>query len=190
LTRDRRSGLDVTIPLRSGDLRVLVVHLKSACQRLPMDSTGVNAQDCATLTQQAPILQSWIKARQLEGKPFMVIGDYNRVLAPTAPHELCKTGSACPNSSFGTWLDDNGFIRAPILVPTAMLEHVDGCFAKAHGKLSIDHVLLGGGAERGYVAASETSHPYADLKTGQSIADKAKTRLLSDHCPVSIVWKP
>jgi endonuclease/exonuclease/phosphatase family metal-dependent hydrolase len=190
LDRDKRSGLDVMIPLKSGPLRVMVVHLKSGCQRSPLDSTGKDEPACGPLSKQAPILKRWIDLRKAEGVPFMVMGDFNRVLTPGSSHEQCPAQGACDRRALLPWLDANGVDTAPILIPTALVEHGIGCFTQAHGANLIDHLILGGGAESGYVAGSVKSHNYVDPKTMEPILDKKKTGLYSDHCPVSIVWSP
>ena len=61
---------------------------------------------------------------------------------------------------------------------------------KSHESNLIDHLVLGGGAESGYIVGSAMSHNYVDPKTQGQILDKRKTGLYSDHCPVSISWVP
>ena len=190
LERDKRSGLDVMIPLKSGPLRVLVVHLKSGCQRSPLDSTGKDESACGPLSRQAPILKRWIELRKAEGMPFMVMGDFNRVLTPGSAHEQCPAQGACDRRALLPWLGANGVDAPPIVIPTALLQHGEGCFAKSHGSNLIDHLVLGGGAESGYIVGSAMGHNYGDPKTQGQILDKRKTGLYSDHCPVSISWVP
>ena len=190
LTRDKRSGLDVLVPLKTGDLRVLVVHLKSACQRLPMNTTdSKNATDCAALAKQAPILGKWISDREKEGKPYMILGDFNRVLTPGAVHESCDGSTNCTAKALSASLDKNSLTATPIVIPTASTKHSSGCFEASYGTDLIDHILLGGGAEAGYIQGSAFSHPYVDGKL-QPITDKKKTFYFSDHCAVSVQWKP
>lgn len=178
--RDHRSALDVSVPLKTGDLRVLVVHLKSACHRVPLNTT---TEDCLQLSAQAPILQSWIQQRQSEGKPYVVLGDFNRVLATSVSHEQCSIGQPCTQVSLRASLDDNAVDQRPILIPTADARHVPECGFKGDLNL-IDHIVLGGGVESAYVAQSVRSHAYVD-KDGKPVS-KDRVRHLSDHCPVSI----
>jgi endonuclease/exonuclease/phosphatase family metal-dependent hydrolase len=190
LVRDHRSGLDVVVPLKTGDLRVLVVHLKSACQRLPLDIAGhKNTPDCLALAQQAPVLARWIQDRQRDGKPFMMLGDFNRVLTSGSTHESCSGATDCTTKALSASLDANSLSENPILVPTAAIQQVAGCFEANYGTDLIDHILLGAGAETGFVPGSASSHPYLDSKQ-QPISDKKMTFFFSDHCPVSIQWKP
>ena len=190
MTRDQRSGLDVQVPLKTGPLRILVVHLKSGCHRVPLNATDTKyAQSCAALHQQAQTLNAWITARQKEGKPFMVLGDFNRVLQLGVTHEDCSATHNCRTKALSAWLDGNPLTDRPILIPTAQLTHVAGCFEPKYGPEPIDHIVLGGGAESGYVAASVRSHPYLDHWM-QAIEDRRNTFYLSDHCPVSLQWQP
>lgn len=181
--RDQRSALDVTIPLKSGPIRVLVVHLKSACHRVPLNS---GTEDCNQLAAQAPILQSWIQERQRERKPFLVLGDFNRVLASSAEHERCNSDSNCTAVSLRASLDDNAVGEIPILIPTADAKHLPECGYKSDLHL-IDHILLGGGAEGTLIADSVRSHPFVNKK-GEPVP-KGTVPYLSDHCPVSIHLK-
>lgn len=192
LARDKRGGLDVTVPLVDGDLRVLVVHLKSRCASDPLDTsdpanTPPENQHCVALSALAPILANWIKARQDEGKRYLVIGDWNRVLANDAT--LCTPGTDCKTKALAPWVDSNGLTQVPILVPSTTITHPEGCFNPRYGNQLIEHILLGGGAERGFMANSTASHQYVSFAGGLTpIVDHAKTGLLSDHCPVSIRW--
>ena len=192
LARDKRGGLDVTVPLIGGDLRVLVVHLKSRCAADPLDTTypattPPENQHCVALAAQAPVLADWIMARQQEGKPFMVIGDWNRALGNDAAR--CTAGTDCKRKALAPWVDANDLSQAPIVVPTAGIKHPEGCFNPRYGNQLIEHILLGGGAEGNLVAGSAQSHQYVSFTGGVTpITDQAKTNLLSDHCPVSVRW--
>jgi endonuclease/exonuclease/phosphatase family metal-dependent hydrolase len=116
-----RSGADVTLTLPSGPLRFLAVHLKTGCQRDPLDKT--DRKQCQTLRQQLPPLQGWIAQRRVEGAPFVLLGDFNR------------------------WMDgSDGFLAglqqaAPLLRATE--GHDSPCWGGEH---FIDHILAGGAA--------------------------------------------
>lgn len=181
VTRDHRSALDVSVPLSTGvTLRILVVHLKSSCHRVSLET---DTADCKELAAQAPILENWIQKRKEDGKPFLVLGDFNRVLASSMEHEQCKSGAVCKKRSLKSWLDENSADLEPVLIPTADARHVPECGFKKDLTL-IDQILLGGTAERAYIAGSVRSHPYFDQEN-RAVA-KEKVRHLSDHCPVSI----
>ncbi|HEU0225519.1 MAG TPA: endonuclease/exonuclease/phosphatase family protein [Steroidobacteraceae bacterium] len=73
---DVRWGADVTIfPGTPQQVRLLGVHLKSACHRDPLTDPR---PDCRVLQQQVPVLEAWIDARAREGTAFAVLGDFNR----------------------------------------------------------------------------------------------------------------
>ncbi len=73
-----RSGLDLTLDLPKGALRVLAVHLKTGCH---FDHLATSARpQCATLRDQVAILRGWIAQRRAEGVPFVLMGDFNRVM--------------------------------------------------------------------------------------------------------------
>jgi endonuclease/exonuclease/phosphatase family metal-dependent hydrolase len=74
-----RYGLDATLTLPGGAaLRVLVVHLKTGCQRDPIARS--TRLQCAILRAQIPPLAAWAAARRAEGVAFLLMGDFNRVL--------------------------------------------------------------------------------------------------------------
>ena len=116
-----RSGLDITLDLPSGPLRLLAVHLKTGCQRDPLDTS--RRPQCATLRGQVPVVAGWIAQRRREGVPFVVLGDFNR------------------------WMDDKDDMlaafeaAAPLVQATA--GHDSPCWGGAH---FIDHILAGGAA--------------------------------------------
>ncbi|MEX1993728.1 MAG: endonuclease/exonuclease/phosphatase family protein [Steroidobacteraceae bacterium] len=73
---DVRWGADMTLfPGTPQELRLLSVHLKSACHR---DSLASSRPDCRTLQRQVPILEDWIDRRARSGVAFAVLGDFNR----------------------------------------------------------------------------------------------------------------
>jgi len=73
---DVRWGADVTIfPGTPQQIRLLAVHLKSACHRDPLTDPR---PDCRVLQDQVPVLEAWIDKRAREGVPFAVLGDFNR----------------------------------------------------------------------------------------------------------------
>lgn len=122
--RSLRRGLDVTVHLPAGDLRVLVVHLKSGC----FDDSR-KGEACEQLAQQIPILGAWIDARQAGGGDFVILGDFNR--------RLGKAGDS-------VWrLLDNG--PTPLKLATAGTP--SPCWGGEYPDL-IDHVILGNGAYR------------------------------------------
>lgn len=63
--RSLRRGLNMTVHLPAGDIRVLVVHMKSGCF-----DDGREGEACEQLAQQIPVIGAWIDAEQAEGGDF------------------------------------------------------------------------------------------------------------------------
>lgn len=73
---DVRWGADLTLyPGTRREIRLLSVHLKSACNRDPLTDAR---PACGILQQQVPILEAWIDRRAKNDDAFAVIGDFNR----------------------------------------------------------------------------------------------------------------
>lgn len=153
-----RSGADVTLDLPGGRLRLLAVHLKTGCQREPLTS---DRRACETLRGQVAPLAGWIAQRRAEGVPFVLMGDFNRVMddGPRGrPDPLLRAlNGAAPLSR-------------------ATEGRSSPCWG---GDTFIDHVLAGGAA-RGWMRP-DTLRVLAYRETGDAWKER-----LSDHCPVSV----
>lgn len=122
--RSLRRGLDMTVHLPAGDIRVLVVHMKGGCF-----DDGRKGEACEQLAQQIPVLGAWIDARQAEGGDFVILGDFNR--------RMGKTGDS-------VWRQlDNG--PSPLVLATAGMQ--SPCWGGEYPDL-IDHLIFGNGASR------------------------------------------
>lgn len=79
-SRPLRPGFQFTFDLDSVPVDGLVVHLKAGCRSsaLNMPKTKAETDACPLLQQQVPVVEKWIDDRI--GKPFMVLGDFNRSL--------------------------------------------------------------------------------------------------------------
>lgn len=154
--RSLRRGLDATITFGKSSLRVLVVHLKSGCF-----SPTHQGEACDLINRQVPIIQAWIDARQAEGQPFAILGDFNRRLGnQTDPLRQ---------------LLDNG--PRPIrILNTAPSKCWGGRYPEP-----IDHIILGEGADN-RVTGSAQELVYKE--TDPSDRDR-----LSDHCPLTATLK-
>ncbi|MDR3518238.1 MAG: endonuclease/exonuclease/phosphatase family protein [Azospirillaceae bacterium] len=77
-----RAGADITLDYHGETIRLLAVHLKSGCATgyIPDDPQGPvdHSDPCGVLARQLPILQDWIDRRHAEGRPFIILGDFNR----------------------------------------------------------------------------------------------------------------
>jgi endonuclease/exonuclease/phosphatase family metal-dependent hydrolase len=157
--RSLRRGADITVQGEGGfRIRLLSVHLDAGCRDEPLARDA--SRDCEGLARQARILSRWAAAREEEGIPFAILGDFNRVIGR-----------------------DDDFIRiiaedAPLLRPTAGFS--SPCWADSRGgRPFIDHILLGGPARGWFVPNSMAVLAYAER-------DRSFRERLSDHCPVSV----
>ncbi len=108
-----RRGADITLNLPDGHLRLLAVHLKAGCREGPVIGSAEPA--CQTLARQLPFLQSWIADREREGAPYVMMGDFSRLLTPaddvlkalqtTAPLTVAETGQNSPCWGGAPFLD-------------------------------------------------------------------------------------
>jgi endonuclease/exonuclease/phosphatase family metal-dependent hydrolase len=149
-----RSGADVTLRLARGPLRLLAIHLKTGCWDKSFRS---RLRACETLKEQLPVLQDWIAARQREGVPFLVLGDFNRRMMA--------------GDQFLAALERT----APLAVPTSL--YSERCWGESTA--FIDHIVIGGPAERWLEPNSLSVLPYRET-------DPAAKERLSDHCAVSV----
>jgi endonuclease/exonuclease/phosphatase family metal-dependent hydrolase len=158
-----RRGVDITIDLGGERLRLLGVHLKSGCFSGALERS---AAACAKLRQQLPPLEAWVDAREREGVPFAVLGDFNRRLRQGDP--------------FWTELDD----RDP--VPTDLTLVTEGrksrCWNGVYPDF-IDHIVLDAQAAAWLVPDSFDQLVY-------DASDALHRKTLSDHCPISVQLAP
>jgi endonuclease/exonuclease/phosphatase family metal-dependent hydrolase len=116
-----RSGVDITLELPAGPLRMLAVHLKQGCQYLSFGRTPQTA--CVTLMSQLDVVAQWIGARRDEHAAFLVLGDFNR------------------------GFDKNDAFLKDIQAPVQLTRATEGYSSPCWGHESfIDHILIGGGA--------------------------------------------
>jgi len=150
-----RDGMDATLILPRGNtLRMLVVHLKTGCQYERLARS--RRPQCALLAQQVAPLAAWVAARQNEGVPFLLLGDFNRVF--DVKEEL---STALVHA-------------APLLRVTEGAS--DPCW---DGSAFIDHIFAGGAARDWVVPDSLRVQVFHEA--GEAWKDR-----LSDHCPVSV----
>ncbi len=120
-----RSGADITLRTPGGFLRILNVHLKTGCNRDPLNSRG--RPQCETLRAQIPAIQGWMAERQRELVPYLIVGDFNRQM------------------------DRNDQLLAALKATAPLTRATEGksnpCWG---GAAFIDHILAGGAA-RGWL---------------------------------------
>jgi endonuclease/exonuclease/phosphatase family metal-dependent hydrolase len=153
-----RSGADITLHWQGRDLRLLAVHLKQGCREARL--TDRYRRACPVLGAQLRALAAWVAARQAEGAAFVVLGDFNRWLAPREP--------------FARALER----AAPLTIVTE--QRASPCWG---GERFIDHILLGGPARAWLQRGSLHVLVYRET-------DAAARQRLSDHCPVSVELVP
>jgi endonuclease/exonuclease/phosphatase family metal-dependent hydrolase len=154
-----RHGVDVTVHLDGSDLRLLAVHLKSGCFG---GALGRGGAACSKLRKQLPALEAWIDAREREGVPFAVLGDFNRRLR--RDDEVWRE------------LDDRDPVPADLTLVT------EGRRSRCwNGKYPdfIDHIVLDAQAAAWLVPGSFEQMLYDP-------ADARHRETLSDHCPISV----
>lgn len=151
-----RSGADITVVTPGGRLRLLDVHLKTGCHE---DRLTSHRRACETLSRQVPSLKGWIAQRQTDGVPFVLIGDFNRVM------------------------DGQDDLLAALNAVSPLSRATEGqstpCWG---GNTFIDHILAGGAARAWMQPASMRVLVYRET-------DAAAKDHLSDHCPVSVRFR-
>jgi endonuclease/exonuclease/phosphatase family metal-dependent hydrolase len=162
--RDLRAGSDLVVRVAGKELRLLSVHLKAFCVKGPL--TRLN-KDCQKLREQVPVLEAWIDSRARERVPFVVLGDFNRVLSADGDELFADLNDGDPKE---------------LSLSLASRRTQSNCFPGKH-KTAIDHVLLGGAAGHWLSAAGLTEAPFG-------VDDVSAGRKLSDHCPISITLAP
>ncbi|TCZ56608.1 endonuclease/exonuclease/phosphatase family protein [Roseicella aquatilis] len=153
-----RRGTDITVEAEGRRLRLLSVHLDAGCRDA---SLAAPQRDCESLGRQAAILAAWVAERQREGIPFAILGDFNRAIAG-------------PEDGFMQALTAAG----PLTRPNQGMS--DPCWAGNRGpRRFVDHILLGGEAQRWLVPDSLRVMVFAER-------DPIWRNRLSDHCPLSL----
>jgi len=152
----QRRGTDITVEAGGVRLRLLSIHLNAGCREGRLTR---RARDCEALAEQADVLAGWIAARRREGVAFAILGDFNRRMTGPRDDLLDRLGGRMVRVTEGV---------------------SDPCWAGARGtRPFIDHILLGGGAERWWMRDSLRVLVYAER-------NRALRPRISDHCPVSI----
>jgi endonuclease/exonuclease/phosphatase family metal-dependent hydrolase len=158
-----RRGADVTVHLAPGDLRLLSVHLKADCVSKPLTSSDAA---CRELRDQEVALESWVDARAREGRPFAVLGDFNRRFTAHDPFWTALDDGDPPDAT----LTDAGEGRRPL------------CWGGRY-RTFIDHIVLSRRAAAWLVPDSFTQQLY-------EAQDELYESTLSDHCALRATLDP
>jgi hypothetical protein len=156
-----RVGVDIAVEHGGRTLRLLSVHLKSACFDEPLSS---DTRDCKKLSAQLPVLETWIDDRGREGVAALVLGDFNRRLF------------AQPNEPFWRELDDGEPSLSDLWSPTEGRR--SSCWGSSYPQF-IDHLVLN-------KAATSLALPESFVQQRYDESDQPNKRVLSDHCPLAI----
>ena len=152
-----RSGADITLHLPDGPLRILAVHLKTGCKR--DDPFISHRYQCRMLARQVPPLEAWIAARQAEGVPYIVLGDFNH------------------------WMDGSDALWAALRHTAPLVRAAQGRASPCWGgERFIDHILAGGPAATWM--EPDTLSVLVFAEHGHAWQER-----LSDHCPVSVEFR-
>lgn len=152
-----RESPDALVTVAGGSFRLLGVHLKSSCFSDNLVTTRKDA--CITLRGQMEIVEAWMEARQAEGTPFVVLGDFNR--------RFSDRDDAWANLNDGI---PAGFkLVAPTVGQTAHCR--DGRYRDF-----IDHIVMSDSLARRMVPGSFQQWNYRAWDPP----------VLSDHCPIGV----
>lgn len=175
-----RAGADITLwPGTPRAVRLLGVHLKSGCADGPLNREAREGREvrepCEKLSRQVPILARWALARESEGVPYAIAGDFNRRLDQDAQHGPGSDLQRPRNLLAGI----NAVLppQAPMVQATAGAPYTR-CTPGDRYKGYIDNVLLSTRLLERARARQFSSTPYDGRL--------ARERQLSDHCPISV----
>ena len=167
----RRGAELIVYPGDPRELRLLAVHLKSGCARGPLDS---GRSECATLARQVPVLEDWIDRQAASGKPFAVLGDFNRDLLHEQGPARTETGL---QRNVYAELDDADPPAADLTNAAAGQAFIN-CSPAQNFNGYIDNILLS-------QTLAQRRVPGSFQRVTYTLQD-ATQRKLSDHCPVAV----
>ena len=167
-----RRGADLTLyPGTNRAIRLLAVHLKSACNGDPLNEPR---DACRKLQQQVPILEDWIDRRARADNAFAVIGDFNRrfdLERESARDAQGRTVAVWPEINDG---DPPG----AALVNPGVEHGAVGCGNGYGPRQPIDYFVLGRKLSRALVAGS------------YKVWDYPRDQRWPDHCLLTIEVEP
>ncbi len=158
----RRGAQLVLYPGEPREIHLLSVHLKSGCSTQPLVGED---KACRQLARQIPELRYWIDEQERAGRPYAVLGDFNRDLLgdTSAGHGLWQQLTGPPEER---------------LVIAARGQPFRNCVPGQAYAGYIDHIVLSRGLAAGVLPGSFERITYRP-------ADARHARL-SDHCPVAV----
>jgi 5'-nucleotidase (lipoprotein e(P4) family) len=167
-----RRGVVVTFfPGTANEFRLMSVHLKSGCPAGPLTAPGRN---CDLLTKQVAPLEAWIEGEANAGHRFGLLGDFNRRF--TLEKGPVRDAEGRLLNVFAEI--DDGVPAASKLLDVTAAQKFTPCTSDSEYREYIDTILLGRDLAKSVRKKSFVRVTFND-------AD-AKSRWLSDHCPVGI----
>lgn len=152
------------IELRRGDqtVDVMAVHMKSGCFAGDLDQPSKDA--CKKLKRQIRPFEAWIHQRIKAGKPFIILGDFNRRLERRGDDFWREVNDGWPKEIYRIRKGNR---------------HEAECWGGKYGDY-IDHVIVGPLSQNYYRPGS-----FEELVYDETDFD-AWHKKVSDHCPLSI----
>ena len=167
----RRGAELILYPGEPREWRLLSVHLKSGCGSRLLDD---RRKECAALGRQTGILERWIDAEAAAGRPFAVLGDFNRNLLRDLGPARSESGAR-----LRLWPEiDDGDPPEADLTNTAAGARFVNCAMNQAFSGYIDYIVLSRSLAADLVPGSFERVTYR--------TEDAVRRKLSDHCPVSV----
>lgn len=160
------------VEMRIGDMKidVMSVHMKSGCfSKSEENSSDPKKQKaCTKLHRQIPILETWADDHISAGKPFVLLGDFNRRLAQRDDK---------------MWQDLSDGKPMPLTLATSgeKPQCWEGFF-----KQYIDHIILGPTSSKWIVPNSFSEFVFVEARTSNRSKRQKWSKLISDHCPISL----
>jgi endonuclease/exonuclease/phosphatase family metal-dependent hydrolase len=176
-----RYGLTVNLTRNGKQLTLLALHLKSGFFEYSLAKFNINAMPmgsskakkkklaCALLASQKKVLEQWQQHQSNKNGAYIMLGDFNRRFAKEI------TSAKTPQQSLWQGLNDN--TNGTLWAPTTSLN--SKCWG-GYFTDYIDHIVFNNIAKRLYREGSFKQWLY------QEKYSRKRTRLLSDHCPISV----
>lgn len=193
-----RFAADLTVRLANGrNLRLLGVHLKSACHSRPLNDETPGMRDrpgerpsCLILADQVKPLEDWIDARAQDGVDFVVLGDFNRRFDAPVERERPARDRAGRPLTMWKEIDDGEPPGARLVRITAGREQARSCRTSNRAvepeerAMFIDHIVVSQSLAGRIVADSARHWPLIEGRITREV--RPLLRALSDHCPLSV----
>jgi acid phosphatase len=206
IDRPVRRGLELVVTTPGAAPRTLAllnVHLKASCPTGRLDGGNAN---CITLRAQAPALEAWIEEQAGAGRPFAVIGDWNRDIEaeaasgfparsdgsnPQGPLDVAKLRNLWPEINDGQpaaslmLLPRVDRSAAGVALPDAPADAADATARAALADAAGDcHAILDQLAVSASLQAQLTRESLVDGRLTAALLPRP--RGASDHCPLRV----